>query len=68
MTIEVEYDNTPAEEISQESPAAESSQESPASHNDVQETTEVDWSSLKVKNLNKDERKNYNQKRIYVWV
>ena len=66
MTIEVEYDETPtespaAEEISQESPTedikAESSQESPASHNDVQETTEVDWSSLKVKNLNKDERK-----------
>ena len=40
MTIEVEYDNTPAEEISQESPAAESSQESPASNNDVQETTQ----------------------------
>ena len=63
--IEVEYDETPtedikAEEISQESPAAEdikaeSSQESPASHNDVQES--VDWSSLKVKNLSKDERK-----------
>ena len=46
--IEVEYDEAPTEDIKAESPV---------SNNDVQETTEVDWSSLKVKNLNKDERK-----------
>ena len=61
MTIEVEYDETPTEDIKAESPVSnndvQDNNQQDCGQETSQETTEVDWSSLKVKNLKKDERK-----------